>query len=108
VVTKEILSFIKENVAFFTTWSPSETKGVFKGHDISVMLHDKELFLYIDGHQADKQRTYLWPKKDAVLLRGIIKKGKKTHSVEVYGRSGLFEAKIKICVDGAKVGGSDF
>jgi hypothetical protein len=50
----------------------------------------------------------LWPRGDVALIRGSIREGDQIHVVEVYGRSGLFRAKIKICVNSKKIAGDEF
>jgi hypothetical protein len=103
-----ILRYLQENVEDFFNYGPSTIMGNFNGHDVEVSLDFKKMSLYIDGQIAESSRVYLWPRKDSVLLRGVISEGQNKHFVHVYGRSGLLKASIKICVDGKRVAGEDF
>jgi hypothetical protein len=104
----EFLDFMKSNIEIILSPSPSAITGRFSGHEIIVSFDHKKMCLYIDNELAESTRTYLWPQKDAALLRGAIKEGEVKHMIHVYGRSSLLKAKIKICVDGERIAGDDF
>jgi hypothetical protein len=86
-----------------------ETKGLFEGHQIAARVTFEEIKLYIDGASVDAAKTSLLAGKDVALLRGAIKSADRTHVVEVYGQSTWWRRpKIKICVNGERVGGDEF
>jgi hypothetical protein len=89
-------------------YSPFTTIGSFLGHEIEVSLDFKKISLYIDGKKIDSSRVYLWPKRDAILLRGAITAGEREHAVHVYGKTGLLRGSVKICVNGRRIAGDDF
>jgi hypothetical protein len=101
----DLINLVLDPIRYRTPW---EFKGTFKGHQVAVRLSSKELKLYIDGSGVDSVPPFSFPKKNVTLVRGPIKHGKALHLVEVYGRTGFFRPKIKICVDGQKIAGDDF
>ena len=108
-MTSELFSFLKDNLEDIFNLSPSSTIGSFQDHEIEVSLNFMKISLYIDNKAVDSCRVSLWPKKDAVLVRGLIECDQKRHLVHVYGKSSLLAApRIKICVDGEKIAGDDF
>jgi hypothetical protein len=90
------------------TPSPKAVKGTFMNHTIEVMLTERKVVLYIDNKRVDSSRVYLYPDSDVALLRANISSDKKSHLVNVYGKSGLFSASLKICVDGERIAGEEF
>ncbi len=64
--------------------------------------------LYINGDRMDSDKSGINTGSTA-MLRGTVPNEDGSRSVvEVFGRSGLFSIKIKICVDGQWVGGDEF
>lgn len=104
----QLFGLIRNNVDDLLNFSPSTTKGSFLGHSIEVSLDEKKLSLYIDGALAETSGTYWWPRKDAILLRGVVSEGSIRHEVHVYGQSGILKTKIKICVDEQHIAGEQF
>ena len=89
-------------------FGPSETTAEFNGHQIAVRLSFQKIQLYVDGQVADSAPVALFPPSDVSLVRGSLVLDRKQHVIEVYGRSGLWRPKIKLCVDKKKIGGDDF
>src|SRR6516164_8138643 len=89
-------------------FGPTETKVMFKEHQIAIKLRVSSIQLFIDGKKVDPEKTALFPNKNVALLTASITEADKTHIIEVYGQSGFWQPKIKICIDQQKVGGDDF
>jgi hypothetical protein len=98
-----------------------EVKADFRGHQIAVrnsvgwsfpgIWPSADNRLYIDGKQVDTNADAIILSTKVPVMRGSIVEGGKTHVVEVYMNQRdlrRFYAKIRIDVDGAKVGGDDF
>jgi hypothetical protein len=103
-----LVSHVKDILDTVLTPSPKAVKGTFMNHTIEVMLTAREVVLFIDNNRIDSSRIYLFPDSKTALLRGNIDSGKKLHLVNVYGKSGLFSASLKICVDGEHIAGEEF
>jgi len=97
---REIFDYLNDKTDLFLNASPSTTTGHFRDHEIAVSSDLYRIFLYIDNQEVEESRVYPWPKKDAVLLRGVIRKGTKNHLVHIYGKGSFLRTRIKICVDG--------
>jgi hypothetical protein len=87
---------------------PIEVKTRFYEAKIAVRLDSKEIKLYVDGKSVDTAKVSFFPKRNVALLRHEIKRDNVGHEVEVFGKSGFFRAKIKICVNGIRIAGDDF
>jgi len=97
-----------ENTGFSAPYGAVETKCTFKHHLISVYTSSANVSLHIDGNQIASRTPQLLPKKHIPILEATINDKFFNHKVEVFGKSGLFKASIKICVDGKKIAGDDF
>jgi len=96
----------------------TECKADFLGHQIvahtswgltpSLKGFSVETKLYIDGKVVDTCGDS-FALGNAPIMRGsITDEEDKVHVVEVYARSGWVRAKLRIDIDGKKVGGEDF
>jgi hypothetical protein len=81
---------------------------MFKGHQIAVRLSLTNLQLYVDGVIKESAKTVFAPAKEVSLVRSAIEEDNLIHIIEVYGKSGFFRPKIKICVDDDRIAGDDF
>ena len=96
----------------------TECKTEFLGHQIvahnswgptfSMKSLTGENRLYIDGKVVDTNKDVL-AFSNAPIMRGSVTDDAGTiHVVEVFARSGLVRVKLRIHIDGEKVGGEDF
>jgi hypothetical protein len=103
-----IVDYLTSTIDDILNGGPTTITGRFGRHEIAVSLDSKKITLYIDGESVETSRVYLWPKKDAALLRGAITERGKKHLIHVYGMSGFIKPKIKICLDNKYIAGEDF
>jgi len=107
-LVSELLHQVNDQIDYFLTPSPREVKCRYKGHAIAVVLDAQKISLFVDAKQEADSHLYLRPRKDASLLRAELKEGSKSHLIEVYGMSGFFKPRIKICIDNKRVAGDRF
>jgi hypothetical protein len=89
--------------------SPRTIRTEFEGHDIAVRLSQSAVKLIIDDKEIQSERPVLLPNKTIPILEATIKDGNAAkHKIDVYGKSGMLKACIKMCIDGKKVAGDDF
>ena len=64
--------------------------------------------LHINGQLVDTDSSTFSRGRTALLRGSIDNRDGAPSIVEVFGKSGVFRVKLKICVDGVRIGGDDF
>jgi hypothetical protein len=108
MINLSLLKYTRDTIDDLFVWSPTSVKCRFLEHTVEAVLTAREITLFIDNNRVASSKVYLYPSTDTALLRGNIRSGDRLHLIDVYGKSGIFSASLKICINGERVAGAQF